>query len=80
MQELIARVERSEIVIIETPNIENVMGGAFCYAEKTTQDEFLKKLADSLRMVKKMGGMCPGDIEIATDGSGNFAAKMVMGR
>lgn len=79
MNELITKIERREVVVIETASIDVVMGGAFCYDDNTTQEEFLNKLAESLKMVKAMGGMCPGDIEIITDGNGRFAAKMNMG-
>lgn len=79
MNELINKIERREIIVIETASIDVVMGGAFCYDDNTTQEEFLDELAKSLKMVEAAGGMCPGNIEIITDGNGRFAAKMDMG-
>ena len=79
MNALITKIERKEIVVIKRPEIEVTMGGAICFAEDITQDEFLKKLGDSLKTVEVMGGMIPADIEIITDGKGRFAAKMKMG-
>lgn len=77
--ELTIVVERKEIIVIERPVVEVVMGGAFCYDDNTTRDEFLRKLGESLKMVEAMGGMIPDSIEIVTDGEGRFAAKMKMG-
>lgn len=79
MNALITKIERREVVIIERPAVEVTMGGAICFAEDTTQEEFLTKLAQSLKIVESMGGMIPANIEIVTDGEGNFAAKMPMG-
>lgn len=79
MQELITRIERREITITKRPSIDTVMGGAFCYDDNTTEDEFLTKLANSLKMVESMGGIIPSDIEIVSDGN-KFAATMKMGR
>lgn len=79
MPALIEKIERKEIVVIERPTIESTMGGAFAYAKDTTLDEFLNSLKKSFEEVKRMGGMIPGDIQIITDGNGNFAATMKMG-
>lgn len=79
MNALITKIERKEIVVIKRSEIEVTMGGAICFAEDVTQDEFLEKLSQSLKMVESMGGMIPADIEIITDGEGKFAAKMPMG-
>ena len=79
MQELITKIERREITVIKRPSIDTVMGGAFCYDDNTTEDEFLTKLANSLKMVERMGGIIPSDIEIVSDGN-KFAATMKMGR
>lgn len=80
MNELITQIERKEIVVIKRPPVEVTMGGAFCYDDNTTEEEFLAKVAEGLKMVEQMGGMIPADIEIMTDGNGKFAAKMLMGR
>lgn len=80
MNALITKIERREVMVIKRPAVEVTMGGAICFAEKTTQEEFLAKLAESLKMVEAMGGMIPVNIEIITDGEGRFAAKMMMGR
>ena len=79
MNELINKIERKEVVVIERPSIDVVMGGAIIGDSDTTQKEFLDKLAKSLKMVEDNNGMCPGNIEIITDGNGNFVAKMDMG-
>lgn len=79
MNALITKIERKEIMVIKRPGVEVTRGGAICFAKDTTQDEFLEKLGQSLKLVESMGGMIPADIEIVTDGEGNFAAKMPMG-
>lgn len=79
MNALITKIERREVMVIKRPAVEVTMGGAICFAEDTTQEEFLTKLAQSLKMVESKGGMIPADIEIITDGEGRFAAKMSMG-
>ena len=79
MNALITKIERKEIMVIKRPTVEVTMGGAICFAEDITQDEFLEKLSKSLKMVESKGDMIPADIEIITDGKGRFAAKMSMG-
>lgn len=79
MNALITKIERKEIMVIKRPEITTIMGGAFCYDDNTTKDEFLQKLANSLKMVEEMGGMIPSNIEVVTDGEGRFAAIMRMG-
>ena len=79
MNALITKIERKEIMVIKRPAVEVTMGGAICFTEDITQDEFLEKLSKSLKMVESKGGMIPADIEIITDGEGKFAAKMPMG-
>lgn len=79
MQELIKKVQRKDVVIIERKEITAQMGGVVAFSDNDTMDTFLEKLANSLAQIEKMGGMVPGDIQIMTDGK-NIAAKMVMGR
>ncbi len=80
MNALITKIEQREVMVIKRPAVEVTMGGAICFARDTTQEEFLTQLTQSLKMVESMGGMIPANIEIITDGEGNFAAKMPMGR
>lgn len=78
MNELITKIQRKEIVVVERKTVDVPIGGALAYSEGETMDTFLERLADAIKPLETMG-VTIGDIEIITDGN-KIAAKMKMGR
>lgn len=78
MNELINKIQRKEIVIVERKEIIAPVGGAIAYAENESMDEFLEHLGNAIKPLEAMG-VDIGDIEIITDGE-KIAAKMKMGK
>ena len=78
MNELIAKIQRKEIVIVERKEITAPIGGAIAYSQGESMDQFLENLGNAIKPLEAMG-VDIGDIEIITDGD-KIAAKMKMGR
>ena len=78
MNELINKIQRKEIVVVERKEIIAPVGGAIAYSEGESMDKFLEHLGNAIKPLEAMG-VDIGDIEIITDGN-KIAAKMKMGR